>query len=82
MCNKLERLIHVVGQYNHILKYSIFVLNIDEFKKKISHIENHIENIVIERSILVLRKARKSQRTKLTDAISYMIFINQNYEEK
>ena len=50
MCNKLERLIHVVGQYNDILKYSIFVLNIDEFKKKISHIENHIENIVIERS--------------------------------
>ena len=55
MCNKLERLIHVVGQYNDILKYSIFVLNIDEFKKKISHIENHIKNIVIERSILVIR---------------------------
>ena len=53
MCNKLERLIYVVGEYNDILKYSIFVLNIDEFKKKISHIENHIENIVIEKKIVV-----------------------------
>ena len=53
MCNKLERLIYVVGEYNDILKYSIFVLNIDEFKKTISHIENHIENIVIEKKIVV-----------------------------
>ena len=66
MCNKLERLIHVVGQYNDILKYLIYVSNVDEFKKKISHIENHIENIVIE----------------ITDAICYMIFINQTYEPK
>ena len=56
MCNKLERLIHVVGQYNDILKYSIFVLNIDEFKKKISRIENHIENIVIEKKLWFSKK--------------------------